>query len=205
MAWAPDYVSADELAGFLRIDDDDDDAELARAATASSRAVDRHCNRQFGLVAAPEARYYTARWSTSRCLWLVAVDDLMTETGLEVATEQHTAGTYVAVTGAVLRPRNAAAEGRPWTEVVIPDASAVGSLFGRFEGVRVTARFGWTAVPVTVVEATLLQASRLHARRDAPFGVAGSPEAGSEMRLLARIDPDVAVTLDDYRRRVWTR
>ena len=54
-------------------------------------------------------------------------------------------------------------------------------------------------------EATLLQASRLAARRDSPFGVAGSPDAGSEMRLLARVDPDVAVALEPYRRRIWTR
>jgi hypothetical protein len=44
----------------------------------------------------------------------------------------------------------------------------------------------------------LLQASRLDFRRVAPAGVAGSPETGSEVRLLARVDPDVAVSLKDY-------
>jgi len=43
--------------------------------------------------------------------------------------------------------------------------------------------------------ATVLQANRLLKRRHAPFGVAGSPELGSELRLLARVDPDVAVSL----------
>ncbi|WP_211288847.1 hypothetical protein [Actinophytocola xinjiangensis] len=129
----------------------------------------------------------------------------MTETGFEVATEQHAAGEFVAVVGPVLRPRNAGPEGRPWTELAIPDAFAVGARFGQPDGVRVTARFGWTTVPVAVEQASLLQASRLVARRSAPFGVAGSPEVGSEMRLLAKVDPDVAVTLDGYRRRVWAR
>ena len=65
---------------------------------------------------------------------------------------------------------------------------------------KVTARWGWAAVPSTIKQATLLQASRLLARRDAPFGIAGSPDVGSEIRLLARVDPDVAVAVAPYRR-----
>jgi hypothetical protein len=67
--------------------------------------------------------------------------------------------------------------------------------------VQVTATWGWTAVPATIKKATLLQASRFYKRRDAPFGVAGSPDMGSEMRLLAKVDPDVEVMLGDYRRK----
>ena len=36
-------------------------AELASAISAASRAIDNHTNRQFGKVAAPEEREYTAR------------------------------------------------------------------------------------------------------------------------------------------------
>lgn len=205
MTWAPDYTTADDLAEYLRIDDDDDDAVLESAVTTASRAIDTFTKRQFGQVAEPEARYYTARWSKSRCWWVVVIDDLMTNTGLEVTTEQSTAGVFVVVSEPVLRPRNALVKGRPWTELVIPKDSAVGSYFGRPEGVRVTARFGWSSVPVAVVQAAQLQASRIFARRNAPFGIAGSPDAGSEMRLLAKVDPDVAVSLEDYRRRVWAR
>jgi len=53
-------------------------------------------------------------------------------------------------------------------------------------------------VPTTVKQATLLQASRVFARREAPFGVAGSPDMGSELRLLEKVDPDVAVMLVPY-------
>ena len=45
----------------MHITDTDDDVQIALAVTAASRAIDRRTNRQFGLVAAPEARYYTAR------------------------------------------------------------------------------------------------------------------------------------------------
>jgi hypothetical protein len=46
-----------------------------------------------------------------------------------------------------------------------------------------------------VEQATLLQASRFHARRFSPYGVAGSPELGSELRLLAKLDADVELAL----------
>lgn len=56
-------------------------------------------------------------------------------------------------------------------------------------------------IPAGVTQACLLQASRFFARRYSPFGIAGSPENGSELRLLSRVDPDVAVVLAPYR--VW--
>jgi hypothetical protein len=46
-----------------------------------------------------------------------------------------------------------------------------------------------------VLAAAKLQCARWNFRRDAPAGVAGSPDQGSEIRLLSRLDPDVAVSL----------
>lgn len=54
----------------------------------------------------------------------------------------------------------------------------------------------FSPVPKPVSIATKLQASRWYKRRDAPFGVAGSPELGSELRLLPKLDPDVEVLLN---------
>jgi hypothetical protein len=53
----------------------------------------------------------------------------------------------------------------------------------------------FSPVPAEVKLATELQASRWAKRRDAPFGVAGSPELGSELRILAKLDPDVEILL----------
>lgn len=204
MAWAPDYITGDELGDELRIDDDIDDAQLDRWATSASRAVDDHCKRQFGQVAAPEARLYTPVFSRSRCAWLVPIDDLMVAP-TEVAVQQYVVGVFVAVTGSVLRPLNAAVKNRPWVELALPDTAAVGSVFGSEGSVRVTAQWGWAAVPTEVKEASFLQGSRFAARRDSPYGIAGSPDTGSEMRLLARVDPDVAVSLNGLRRKVWAK
>lgn len=201
MALHPAYVTADEAAAFVGIDDDDDDTELDRAILAASRAIDRHCKRQFGKVDTAEERFYTPRWSTRRCRWVVTVDDFQSTTSLAVNLDLDDNGTFDdAVTGYRKLPLNAQGEGFPWTELVLPE-SANSSLCGDEGEVSVTALYGWIAVPEAVKEAALLQANRLFKRSKAPFGVAGSPEAGSEVRLLAKVDPDVAVTLAYYRRK----
>jgi hypothetical protein len=182
--WEPDYATVDELKAYVSIPDDDtvDDTELAGKITAASRSIDQHTRRQFGQVDVLELREYPIRSNG-----LTMVDDLMDVTGLLVEVDGD------AVVPAYLNPRNALQRGMPYTRMFLPSA---------WSGVaQVTALWGWTAVPATIKEAALLQASRLFKRRDAPFGVAGSPDLGSEIRLLAKVDPDVAVMLERYVRR----
>lgn len=54
-------------------------------------------------------------------------------------------------------------------------------------------------IPAEIKLACLIQASRLVTRKDAPFGIAGSPDVGSEMRLLAKLDPDVQVLVRPHK------
>lgn len=201
MAWAPDYVTVADLKRYVRIPsaDTEDDAELATAITAASRAIDRSTDRQFGQTDAVEDRFYTARFDRWICRWVVDIDDVMTDTGLVVAADLAGDDTYSTVIDSFrLHPLNAAVESRPWTQVV---AGRTGPHPNAERGaVQVSATFGWSEVPESIVQATLLQASRFFARRQAPFGVAGSPEVGSEMRLLNRVDPDVEVSVGPYRR-----
>lgn len=194
MAWAPDYITAEELKAYVRISDAVDDVQIALAVTAASRAVDRHTSRQFGLVAAPEARTYTKRWDRTRRRYVCDIDDLMTITGLAITAVQGP------ITGYALKPGNAPANGRPWTLLVLDPTPTISPTpwVTVEDDITVTARYGWTAVPDAVKQATLLQASRLLTRRQAPFGVAGSPDLGSELRLLAKVDVDVAVVLGPY-------
>lgn len=194
MAWAPDYVTASELKSYLRITDTDDDAEVALAITAASRAVDRATNRQFGVVGAPEERRYEPRWDRRRELYVVEIDDLMSTTGLAVVDDEGTELAALATVGDGgyrLEPVNAPQKGRPWTQFVTTTSA---------DWWDVTAPWGWTAAPAPIGQATLIQSSRLFKRRDAPFGVAGSPDLGSELRLLAKVDPDVEVVVAPYRR-----
>ena len=194
MPWKPDYVTTTELGAYIMGTgaDMEDEAQLALAASAASRAVDRHCHRQFGLVDPAQERRYTAHWNRRRCCWVVSVDDLQDLAGLTVTIDGN-ALTYT------LEPMNAADEGKPYERLVVDDLSAsVAKPTGLDGEVVATAKWGWSAVPAAVQQATLMQASRFHWRRNAPGGVAGSPDSGSEVRLLARVDPDLAPALSDF-------
>lgn len=196
MPWKPDYLTAAAAAAFVRLPSGStaDEAELATWCTAASRAIDDRCNRQFGQLAAPEARTYRRpavyNWRTG--LWRLDIDDVQDATGLTIN------GVAYASAGAVLLPDNAPADGVPWERL--------GFTADPYAGVPVApivvvARWGWSAVPAQVIGATKLQVSRWASRRDSPYGVAGSPSDGSELRLLARLDPDVSTTLAGLSRR----
>ena len=205
MSWAPDYATASELAAYVRVPDSADEISMTAAVGAASRAVDQACGRQFGLIDSPAARYYTARWDRRAELWRVEIDDVQTTAGLVVSLDLDESGDYGSeVDDFALRPVNAAADGRPWTHLAVLTGST-SQPTGREAEVEVVARFGWSAVPDTVKAATLLQASRFLVRRDSPYGVAGSPQTGSELRLLSKVDPDVAVMLRPYQRQWWAR
>lgn len=192
MAWAPDYITVEQLKNYIKIGDAVDDDELATVVTAASRAIDNHCNRQFGKVDAPEERWYTPQYDYERQCWTVPVDDLQSTVGLVVTVDD------TAVTDYKLEPRNAVAVGKAYTRLVLgPNAEA--TPWADCE-VSVVAPWGWLAVPGAVMQAARLQGSRLNVRRNSPYGIAGSPSIGSELRLLAKLDPDVAVSLTAYHR-----
>lgn len=194
MPWKPDYITVADLKSYLDIGDALDDAQLAVWCTAASRAIDKKCNRQFGQLAAPAARVYRqpVAYDPTTGLWLLEVDDVQDLTGLTIN------GTAYAAAGAVLLPDNAPADGLPWERLgfTTPPAYALPT-----DPITVVARWGWTAVPAQVAGAARLQSARWNARRRSPLGVAGSPDQGSEIRLLARLDPDVATTLAGLSRR----
>jgi hypothetical protein len=205
MTWAPDYVTTDELRDYLDFQGagnrDEDQIEMAIAT--ASRAADKETNRQFGLVGSAEARIYRAQCDSGNARWFAMIDDLMTVTGLAVATDPLGDDSFSGdvATHYRLLERNAAQKGRPWTRLDILSASSYQPARPDL-AVKVTARWGWTEVPRAVVQAVTLQAARLLWRRDSPAGVAGSPDAGSEVRLLAKLDPDVRTSLRPYRR-MW--
>lgn len=196
MAWKPDYLTTAEAKAFLRITDAVDDVEIALWVTAASRAIDKRCNRQFGQLAAPAARTYrrVPYYDPATGLWVMEIDDLQDATGFTVNAVAY------ASSGAVLLPDNAPADGVPWTRLgfnVQPFAPSPGMPQTNV----LVGRWGWSAVPSQVPAAGRLQVARWNARRDSPYGIAGSPDAGSEMRLYSKLDPDVATTLTGLCRR----
>lgn len=215
MAWAPDYCTVADVKGYLRITDTADDVLLAAWVTAASRAVDKNCGRQFGQVATAEDRTYEAHFDSHIGCWVVQVDDLYDASGLTVTGQDGQS-----ITDFELGPLNATQKGKVYERVLLTQpgcsggssgfwwpwsgAYPVSSLRPRVKVTFNSAKWGWPSVPPAVKVAAMLQTARLAARRDAPFGVAGSPAAGSEVRLLAQLDPDLVTSLAAFRRNWWS-
>lgn len=188
MAWNPDYLILADAKAFKRLTDTIDDVELAIYISAASSAINKHCNRQFGKTAGAETRLYSAWYDGERARWIVDIDDLQSAVGLVVTVGGVTTTSYTK------EPVNAAQEGTVWTALSIDPATAPVVPVGDEYEVSVTANpWGWTAFPAGVVLACKLQVSRFAARRNSPYGIAGSPE--DQIRLLSKLDPDVAVSL----------
>lgn len=201
MAWAPDYCTTAELRSYItRSAVTVDDTELALAVTAASRVVDEYCGRQFGQVTTAEARVYTAEWDRRRGRYIIDTDDISTVDDLAVMVDDDDDETFDKEVDVYrLWPFNAADRAEPWTRIIVqPDSANLPTC--REGAVEVTAEWGWTAVPTPVKNATLIEANRIFQRRVSPYGIAGSPETGSELRLLRSVDVDAQKILQRYRR-----
>jgi len=188
------YADLADLKTSLGITDTTRDALLSRALSAASRGIDSRTGRPtpgFGVDAAATARVYTVRGNVvdDPDGQLLLVDEISTASGIVVEVGDATGG-WTAVTSYETEPPNAAALGVPIIGLRRPLSSWT------TRQVRVTAVWGWPAVPVQVEQACLLQAGRLYKRKDSPEGVLGSAEWG--VVRVSRIDPDVADLLAAY-------
>lgn len=199
------YATLAELKTFVGIPTGDtaDDTVLTLALDSASLQIDHFCDRTFTADSVATTRDYVVT-NTG----LLDVDPISTTTGLIVQTDDNNDGTFETTwtinTDFRLEPINASSSSVPWDRIVALGTRWFPKLAYR-PGVRVTAKFGWPTGtgPASVKQATLIQASRLFKRKDSPFGVAGSVEFGSEIRLLAKLDPDVESLLRRYRRSWW--
>jgi hypothetical protein len=191
MTWAPDYSDVATVRSYIRSGlDSDSDAFIASWITATSRNVDDFCGRQFGNTGTLQTRVYDPVFDRALGKQVYEIDDVQNLTGMTIATGV----TVQAATGFTLWPRNAVANGMPYTQLRTSAFSGT---------ITATAVWGWNAVPAAAPTGLLLQAARLAKRRDSPFGVAGSPTDGSELRLLAQLDPDFKTTLKPFMRTWW--
>lgn len=176
----------------IEADDTSRDTLLTSALASASRSIDKTCGRRFWLddVAVQRTYRLTGRTVCEDDGELLLVDDVGSVTGLVVETGRSVS--WTAVTGYETSPDNSLADGMPITGLLRVNGTW-GTTAGR---VRVTAKFGWPAVPDDITEATLIQASRLYKRKDSPEGIIGSAEWG--VRNLSRRDPDVWALIEPY-------
>lgn len=193
------YVSAAELTATLGLTGEtfaSDD--IARAINAASRLIDSFCGQRFWVDPSNVTRQFTAAGFDAFDFGLPLA------TLVTFKTDQDQDGTYETTwtvnTDFWLTPDNAAADGVPFSGV-LRNGTVATNVFPTWQagGVQIVGKWGWAAVPDTVVEACIIQSSRLLKRaREAPFGIAGLAFEGGGIRLSARLDPDVEVLLAPY-------
>lgn len=196
MAITNGYATLAEVKAALRIPTADtlDDALLEMAIESASRLMDSYTARSF-YNAGTAVRYFGATND-----FYTSIDDAISIS--EIATDAEADGSYDTIWQATdyqLEPLNGRVDGLP---VPYNAIRAIGDytfpLYNEEGLVKVTAVWGWSALPIAIKQATIIQASRIFKRLDSPLGVLSSPDLGF-IRVGSRIDPDVAQLVDPYR------
>lgn len=196
MALTNCYATLAEIKAALAIEDTNDDLALEAAITASSRMIDDYTGRFFyqdGSSGSPVSRYFTTPdWYNCQ------IDDIVSIS--EIAIDSNFDQTYsivFATSDYLTEPVNNPRRGWPYTRILASGAYVFPSNIP--QGVRVKGTWGWSAVPSEIAMATLIQATRLFARKQSPFGIAGAPDMGV-VRLSSRLDADVEVLCRPFRK-----
>jgi hypothetical protein len=183
---ATDYITPAVLRTYIGDDTLLNADSVAGACTVASRLVDSYCERYFFQDLAVSDRFYRP------CSpYEVETDDISTNVGLIVAADTAYDGTYgqawTVNSDFFLEPVNPNASGStlPFRKITALYQNAGGKYFiPNYPGytrpyVKVTAKWGWPAVPDEIVQATKILAARYLKLSDAPFDVAGFSEFGA--------------------------
>ncbi|MCW2767536.1 MAG: phage gp6-like head-tail connector protein [Nocardioides sp.] len=193
-----DYITVDQLKTALQIKNDSNDDLLATAITAASRRIDEHCRDQFWSADTPSARVLAPDYPGD--IWTGAYASTV---GMTVETDEDNDGVFETLWGALdwqaepLVPQ----AGAPFNRVVaVGNRFFPGSrkhpylafpyngygygyaggpgqtLYGqsRRARVRITARWGWPAVPAQVMQACQILAIDYYKSKDFTNGSAGT-------------------------------
>lgn len=188
MAITNGYATLQQIKTYLSTASTNDDARLELAIEAASRAIDNQTRRVFYSTTA--TRYF----DTDEPDYLSLPDDLLSVTELAVDIgDRH----YVALAPAdyELEPGTA-----PYSSVYTSPSATLAFPRGR-RGVRINGVWGYNVTgshPQAINQACLILAVRFFKRRDAAFGVIGTPELGFT-RVSSR-DPEVNMLLAQYRK-----
>lgn len=189
------YASTEDVKKALAIsvNDPQDDELLHELVEASSRMIDEYCGQFFYSTAG--TAFYTPEVRN-----IVETDPFTAITS--IATDDDGDGVYETVWTAsdyYTQPYNAALFGKPYTAVqVTPDGNEAFSP-SIAKSVRLIATFGWASVPKAVAQACIIASTTLYEARKAPFGIVGSSEQGTVLRLSNRLHPEAVLLLEPYR------
>jgi hypothetical protein len=185
MAITQGYATLSDVKSALRITDNLDDTLLETAIESASRMIDSYTARTFS-----NAGTAVRNFAATDALNLI-IDDAISVTTVQSTDE--IGDTYITWTANdfQLEPLNSRSDGlyMPYTGIravndydwPVVDQQAL---------CRITAVWGWAAVPTAIKQATIIQSSRLFKRLDSPLGVLGMGDLG-QIRVSRYLDPDV--------------
>ena len=187
------YRSVSELKAWIGLSGSGQDTNLGYALNAATAAIDAYAGRQFDIDGAVVTRLYDCEYMD-----YAEVDDIATSTGLIVKTlnaDGSVNETLTLNTDYYLAPYNAdkVEPVMPFTKIIMAiEKSGKVLPTEHRQGLSITAKFGFSAVPDAIEQATLIQASRYFQRKNSPMGFSGNPETGQPaVVFLSELDPDV--------------
>lgn len=194
MAITNGYCSLSEVKASLRITDSVDDSLLELAVEAASREIDQATERTFYNMGTA-TRYFVARDP-----YFTEIDDLISLDTLKTDPDGDNSYSVTWAAGDYqLEPLNGFVGG------VISPATGIRArdtyLFPMEEEealVEVRGVWGWSSVPVSIKQATVILASRIFKRNDSPLGVAGFGDLG--VIRVGKLDPDVEALIHSFRK-----
>lgn len=211
MAIGDPYATKDELKDYLKLTavgaGSEFDARLSDAVDTASREIEKICNRQFNKATSATQRVYRPMaYQTCR------VDDFWTTSGLIVETDMTGDGIFEVTWAAneyELYPLNGITDGQPgwpynkmratlgkYFPINKYGPGTQGWAIGNRATVRVTAQWGWSAVPSPIHQACLIMAAETYELKSAPLGVAGFGDFGV---VRVRTNPMALSKLQRYK------
>ena len=200
------YRSVSELKAWIGLSGSGQDTNLGYALNAATAAIDAYAGRQFDIDGTVVTRLYDCEYMD-----YAEVDDIATSTGLVVKTlnaDGTVNETLTLNTDYYLAPYNAdkVEPVMPFTKIIMAiEKSGKVLPTEHRQGLSVTAKFGFSAVPDAIVQATLIQASRFFQRKNSPMGFSGNPETGQpSVVFLSQLDPDVKNLVKTFKKTTIT-
>lgn len=186
-----DYITVAQFRARIGKTQAIDDVTIAEHVAAASRRIDAYCHRSFG----PHDGAATIRYFVPLDCQTVIIDDTYDITAVAYDTADN--GTYTTTWAASdyeTEPANGiGANGQSgWPTTMLHAVSSSVELpawpwRNRRRSVKVTAKWGWSAIPADVVEACYLLTNRLRFEVSVPGGVLQpNIDAGIPGRALAR-------------------
>lgn len=190
------YATRADVKAWLGVEDTKLDAIVDLSIPAAEAWINGYCHRTFALSGSATPRYFDVNPVTN----VVYTDDIGDASSVLIAVDNSFNGTFSTSWAAgdyQLEPLNQGFDSRPFWQITSTGSKMFPFATPTRNGlVRVTAKWGWPAVPDAVRLACIMQTARLVSRRSSPNGVAGFNDLGAVR--VASVDRDIEALLAGF-------